>query len=61
MKLYIGIDVYEYGLPGVITTDEMYAALYLKEEPKGQFRRVFAVDGVEQMVLNEGSIEPIGG
>jgi hypothetical protein len=57
MKLYIGIDVYQYGRPGIITTSEQDASRYLEEEPTGQYRRVFAVDG-HQMVLDEGAIEP---
>ena len=57
MKLYIGIDVYQYGRPGIITTSDTDAARYLLEEPKDQYRSVFAVDG-EQMVLDEDAIEP---
>jgi len=57
MKLYIGTDVYQYGRPGIITTSEQDASRYLEEEPLGQYRRVFAVDG-HQMVLDESAIEP---
>jgi hypothetical protein len=57
MKLYIGIDVYQYGRPRIITTSEQDASRYLKEEPKNQYRRVFVVDAA-QMVLDEGAIEP---